>query len=154
MATKKSARNTTKKGVSTRSAGKRSSAPKSPPPRPIRPGYISHTELASANPLATKVWCQEVLGWKFLESVPTPTGPYHMWSFENNSGGGIRSNNPPENPGSIPYVEVSDIQAAFAKALRAGATKMFPPDEIPGGMGWIAVVQAPGGVVFGFWGPK
>ena len=122
--------------------------------RKIRSGFISHTEIASADPSATKKWAEQALGWKFGDPMPTPNGPYHMWNFGDNIGGGIRSNNPPENPGSIPYVEVSDIQAAFAKALRAGATKMFPPDEIPGGMGWIAVVQAPGGVVFGFWGPK
>ena len=154
MATKKSARNTTKIGARRRPAARQRSAPKRPPARAIRPGYISHTELASADPVATKAWCEQVLGWKFMEPVPTPTGPYHMWTFGNNSGGGIRANNPPETPGSIPYCEVADIQVAFAKALKAGATKMFPPDEIPGGMGWIAVVQAPGGVLFGLWGPK
>ena len=155
MAAKKSASGKSNKSPSKRNATKRRSAATRPPARTIQPGYISHTELASADPAATKAWCQEVLGWKFTEPVPTPAGPYHMWNFGNNSGGGgIRTNNPPEAPGSIPYCEVPDIQVAFAKALRAGATKMFPPDEIPGGMGWIAVVQAPGGVAFGFWGPK
>ena len=86
--------------------------------------------------------------------MPTPAGPYHMWSFGGNSGGGIRLNNPPEGPGSVPYCEVPDIKSAYARALKAGATGMFPPDEIPGGNGWIAIVQAPGGVAIGFWGPK
>jgi len=125
-----------------------------PSPRAIRPGFISHTEIARANPDATKVWLQEVLGWKFLEPVPTPMGPYHTWDFGDSMGGGIRSNNPPEAPGTIPYCEVADIKAAHSKAVKAGAIEMFPPDEVPGGMGWISIVRAPGGVAIGFWGPK
>src|SRR6267143_5643378 len=106
MAVKKSSKKTSPKSARKRApAGKRSA---SPPPRKIRPGYISHTEIASANPGATKVWLQEVLGWKFLEPMPTPNGPYHMWTFGNNTGGGLRTNNLPETPGSIPYVEVVD----------------------------------------------
>lgn len=154
MATRKSTRNKPQKSASKRSAAKQRSAATRPPSRTIRPGFISHTELASADAGATKAWCQEVLGWKFVEPVPTPTDPYHMWRFGNDGGGGIRANNPPEVPGSLPYCEVPDIQIAFAKALKAGATVMFPPDEIPGGMGWIAIVQAPGRVPFGSWGPR
>jgi predicted enzyme related to lactoylglutathione lyase len=92
-----------------------------------------------------------VLGWKFGQAMPTPTGPYHMWQFGNRTGGGIRANNPPEAPGSIPYCEVASIQATYSKALAAGATGMLAPEQIPGGMGWIAIVAAPGGVAIGFW---
>jgi predicted enzyme related to lactoylglutathione lyase len=74
-----------------------------------------------------------------------------MWRFDNGTGGGIRANNPPEVPGSIPYCEVADIQATYSKALAAGATGMLRPEQIPGGMGWIAIVAAPGGVAIGFW---
>jgi predicted enzyme related to lactoylglutathione lyase len=83
--------------------------------------------------------------------MPTPTGPYLMWRFDNGTGGGIRAHNPPEVPGSIPYCEVKDIRGTYAKALEMGATGMMPPEEIPGGMGWIAIVAAPGGVAIGFW---
>ncbi len=86
--------------------------------------------------------------------MPTPTGPYHMWRFANGTGGGIRSNNPPEVPGTIPYCEVADIKATFAQALKAGATEMFRPEPLPGGIGWIAIVSAPGGVAIGFWSLK
>jgi predicted enzyme related to lactoylglutathione lyase len=119
-----------------------------------RIGMITHTELASSNPQATRAWCAKVLGWKFVEPMPTPTGPYHMWRFANNTGGGIRSNNPPETPGSIPYVEVADIRAAFKRALGAGANEMVGPMALAEGMGWIAILAAPGGVAIGFWGPK
>ncbi len=119
-----------------------------------RIGVITHTELASANPSMTRAWCEQVLGWKFGDAVPTPTGPYHMWQFAIGTGGGIRGTNPSEAPGSVPYCEVADIQATFSKALEAGATAIFPPDQLPGGMGWIAIVAAPGGVVIGFWANK
>ena len=116
-----------------------------------RPGVITHTELASTDPPATRAWCEHVLGWKFGQAMPTPAGPYHMWQFGDGTGGGIRANNPPEVPGSIPYCEVADIQATYAKALAAGATEMSRPEALPGGAGWIAIVAAPGGVAMGFW---
>lgn len=122
--------------------------------RKIRPGFISHTELASADPGATKEWCEKVLGWKFGDPMPTPAGPYYLCNFGNDTGGGIRASNAPEVPGSIPYCEVPDIRSAYTRALKAGATGIFPPDEIPGGNRWIAIVQAPGGVAIGFWGTK
>lgn len=131
----------------------RRAAPKAAEPQ-IRHGIITHTELASADPVATKSWCERVLGWKFGQPMPTPGGPYHMWQFPNQTGGGIRANNPPEVPGSIPYCEVVDIQAIYSAALEAGATPMMEPEQIPGGMGWIAIVAAPGGVAIGFWAMK
>ncbi len=137
-----------------------------PAARKIRDGFISHTELVSADPDATKRWCQTVLGWKFAEPMPTPTGPYEMWSFGGNEGGGIRgvssgatpSDVPlvdrPEAPGVIPYCEVSDIRDAYRRALESGARGMMPPEAIPGGNGWLALVQAPGRVTIGLWGLK
>lgn len=158
----KAVRKTTKKrSAATRSARPaarrpaRRSASAPPAARPWdRNGVITHTELASADPSATRQWCASVLGWKFGESMPTPAGPYHMWRFENGTGGGIRANNPPEVPGSIPYCEVDDIHAAYERSLEAGAMAMMPPEQLPGGMGWIAIVAAPGGVAFGFWGMR
>jgi len=120
----------------------------------VRLGMITHTELCSTDPAATQAWCAKVLGWKFAEPVPTPTGPYRMWRFANNTGGGIRSINPPEMPGSVPYCEVKDIRATYDRALSAGAREAVPPMALPGGMGWIAIVGAPGGLTIGFWAPK
>ena len=115
---------------------------------------VTHTELASSDPAATRAWCESVLGWKFDRAMPTPAGPYHMWQTKMGTGGGIRANNPPEVPGSIPYVEVKDIKAAFEKAISSGAVEMFAPDKLPSDAGWIAIVAAPGGVPIGFWAKK
>ena len=165
-AAKKGARKVAKKVA--KKAGRKVASKRSPARRPrpaaraprkaaaprLRAGVITHTELASTDPAATRSWCEKVLGWKFGEATPTPTGPYHMWRFDNATGGGIRANNPPEAPGSIPYCEVVDIQATFSNALAAGATEMLGPQQLPGGMGWIAIVAAPGGVAIGFWAMK
>ena len=149
MAAKKAAK---KKSAKRKAAPKKAAA--RPPARRIRPGFISHTELASAAPQATVNWAKKVLGWKFGKPMPTPGGPYHMWSFGGDMGGGIRAKMPSETAGTVPYCEVPAIKAAHDKALKAGATTMMPPSEIPGGMGWIAVVVAPGGVPIGFWSQK
>ena len=120
--------------------------------RPIRPGFVSHTEFASSDPAATREFLTAVLGYKFGTPMETPTGPYHMWQHASgDTGGGIRATNASEPAGATPYVEVKDIDATYQKALKAGATQMFAPMEVPGG-GRIACVQVPGGPMVGFWG--
>lgn len=150
-ATRKSA---ARKRTASRKPARKRAAARTVAARSIRAGVITHTELASADPPATRTWCETVLGWKFGTPVPTPTGPYLMWRFANDTGGGIRANNPPEIPGSIPYCEVADIRAAFSKAIASGATERVGPMALPDGMGWIAIVAAPGGVAIGFWAMK
>ena len=116
-------------------------------------GWITHTELASSAPAATKAWCAKVLGWTFKPSFRVPGGgEYHLFAYSDKGGGGIRQNNPPEMPGSIPYVHVADVRAAFEKALREGAEEMYPPERVMAGV-TIAIVRAPGGVPIGFSGP-
>ncbi len=116
-------------------------------------GWITHTELASSDPAATQAWCAKVLGWRFQPSFPIPGGgEYHLFAYSDNGGGGIRPNNPPEVPGSIPYVHVADTRAAFETALREGAEEMIPPERVMEGV-TIAIVRAPGGVAIGFSGP-
>jgi predicted enzyme related to lactoylglutathione lyase len=115
-------------------------------------GWVTHTELASADPRATKAWCEKALGWKFKPSFPVPGGEYHLFTYSSQGGGGIRPNNPPELPGSIPYVHVEDARAAFDKAIGAGAEEMLAPTFVMEGV-TVAIVRAPGGVAIGLSGP-
>lgn len=115
-------------------------------------GWITHTELASSDPAATKEWCSAVLGWTFMPSFPMPEGDYHLFAYSDQGGGGIRQVNPPEVPGSVPYVHVADTRAAFANALNDGAEEMLPPTSVMEGV-TVAIVRAPGGVPIGFSGP-
>jgi len=115
-------------------------------------GWITHTDLASHDPAATRTWCADVLGWTFKEPFPVPGGQLHLFAYSATGGGAIRPTNPPELPGSIPYVHVADAHAVFAAALAAGAEEMMPPTRVMEGV-TVAVVRAPGGVAIGFSGP-
>lgn len=153
---KKKARTKTRtrtKTKATKSKAPRKTTPTGGMSAAARLNTVTHTELASSNPTATIAWCKNVLGWEF-GVMPTPDGPYHMWQTKMGTGGGIRASNPPEVPGSIPYVEVASIKAAYAKAIKNGAGEMLPPAQLAGGAGWIAIVAAPGGVTIGFWAMK
>ena len=145
------ARKTARKPASRRPGKTRKKAP--PDPTRGLHGWITHTELASADPAATKTWCAKVLGWTFKPSFPTPAGEYHLFTYSDKGGGGIRRNEPPEAPGTIPYVNVADVHVSFAKALREGAEEMLAPEKVMEGL-LIAIVKAPGGVVIGLAGPS
>lgn len=115
-------------------------------------GWITHTDLASTDPAATKAWCQKVLNWTFTSTFPGDHGDIHLFAYSEKGGGGIRPIEPPELPGSIPYVHVPDAHAAFVKAVREGAQEMLSPTRVMEGV-TIAIVRAPGGVAIGFSGP-
>ena len=151
---KVAARKPAKKKAAPKRAAKRPAARRAASPAPAPPSRlnaITHTELASGDPAATQAWCEKVLGWEFMPPMPMPDGEYRMWRFAMGTGGGIRTNNPPEMPGSIPYCEVKDIRATYDAALAAGAQEMLSPIPLPDNMGWVAIVAAPGGVPIGFW---
>jgi hypothetical protein len=101
-----------KRSPSKPASGKRShSSPPSHVPTRGLCGWITHTELASTDPAATKIWCAKVLGWKFKPSFPTPTGHYDLLSYSDKGGGGIRATKPSETPGSSLSVNVADTRA-------------------------------------------
>ena len=130
------------------------SAPLAPSHEPTQGlyGWITHTDLASADPLATREWAAKVLGWTFKASFPTPIGDYHLFAYSAQGGGGIRSLTPGETPHSLPYIHVADAKAAYERALKEGAESVQPPERVTDGV-TIAVVRAPGGVPIGFSGP-
>lgn len=129
----------------------RSPKPKHVPTRGLY-GWITHTDLSSRDPAATKAWCATVLGWTFKPPFPSPAGEYHLFAYSDQGGGGIRACDPREGPGSIPYVHVADAHAAFDAALSAGAEAIHPPERVMEGV-TVAVVRAPGGVAIGLSGP-
>jgi len=115
-------------------------------------GWITHTDLASRDPDATKEWCAKVLGWTFTQRFPVEGGDMHLFAYSAQGGGGIRPASPPEQPGSVPYVHVADAAAAYAKALEEGAESITPPTRVMEGV-TVAMVRAPGGVRIGLSGP-
>ena len=121
-------------------------------PTPGLYGWITHTDLASSNPAATKSWAEKVLGWKFGMTMQTPNGDMYFFTYSDKGGGAVRANNPPEIPGSIPYIHVADCQASYDRALKEGAEEMMSPTRVMEGV-TVAIVRAPGGVPVGFSGP-
>ena len=115
-------------------------------------GWITHTDLSSTDPAATRNWCAEVFGWSFQPPFPTPGGDYHLFAYSEAGGGGIRHTAPGELPGSTPTVHVADTHAAYDAAIAAGAEPVSAPTKVMEGV-CIATVRAPGGVVIGLSGP-
>ncbi len=115
-------------------------------------GWITHTDIASTNPAATKAWCAVVFGWAFRPPVPMPNGDYHLFAYSPQGGGGMRVTDAGETPHSVPFVHVADAHAAFEKAIRAGAEAISPPMRVAEGV-TVAAVRAPGGVPIGISGP-
>ena len=115
-------------------------------------GQITHTELSTTDPAATREWCATVLGWTFQPAFPTPAGDYHLFAYSQTGGGGIRQTAPNEAPGSTPTVHVENTQVAYDAALAAGAEPIAAPHKVMDGV-CVAMVRAPGGVLIGFSGP-
>ena len=116
-------------------------------------GWITHTELASTDPGATRTWATEVLGWSFQAPFASPAGDYHLFAYSDQGGGGIRATAAGEAPGATPTVHVEDTDASYARALEAGAESVVAPETIMPGVR-LAMVRAPGGVLIGFSGPS
>lgn len=115
-------------------------------------GHITHTDLASSDPAATRRWCETVLGWSFRDPFPSPVGEYHLFAYSDAGGGGVRAVADGERPGATPTVHVPDADAAYAAALAEGAESLQAPSSVmPGAR--VAQVREPGGVVIGFSGP-
>jgi len=121
-------------------------------PTPGLDGWITHTDLASRDPAATRTWAAKVFGWTFMPPMPMGAGEYHLFAYADQGGGGIRQTEPGEIPGALPYVHVGDAHAAFAEAVAAGAEPVRQPERIMEGV-TIAIVRAPGGVMIGISGP-
>lgn len=115
-------------------------------------GWITHTEFASRDPQATREWCESILGWTFQDPFLTGAGEYHVFSYSDSGGGGIRGVAQGESPGSTPTVHVENTDVAYEAALAAGAEPVDPPTSVMAGVR-VAMVRAPGGVLIGFSGP-
>jgi len=103
--------------------------------------------LAKAIPFYTSVF-----GWTTRVSPAGAGGPeYTEFQLDGESIAGAMEMNPMV-PAQVPsywmiYFNVEDVDAAYAKALGAGAREMLPPQEFPGGR--FAIIGDPQGATFG-----
>lgn len=115
-------------------------------------GWVTHTDLASSDPVATKESCTRVLGWRLMRPFPMGAGECHLFAYAEKGGGGIRDVEQGEAPHSVPHVHVAHAREAFRRAIEAGAVEVSPPKRVMDGV-TVAIVRAPGGVAIGVSGP-
>ena len=82
-----------------------------------------------------------------------PSGPYLLFNYADEGGGGIRKTDRGEEPKTTPTVNVPDVRATVAKAVRAGATVVSGPETMMEGV-VVAHVRIPGGVLLGLAGER
>jgi predicted enzyme related to lactoylglutathione lyase len=122
-------------------------------PTPGLEGHLTHTEFACTDPVALKRWTEKVLGWSFGEPFRMPGEDYHLFAYAKTGGGGIMRTRDGESPRVTPYAHVASVSRALERALKAGAKHVMGPETIMPGV-TLAVVEAPGGIMFGFSGGK
>jgi len=111
-----------------------------------------HIELTTNDVGKAKSFYKPLFDWK-LKDVDMGGGQtYTMVDVGNGTGGGMF-----QMAGApvawIPYVAVSDVARATAKAKSLGATILKDKSEVPG-MGWFSIFQDPTGAIIAVWEPK
>lgn len=116
------------------------------------PNPFAHIELTTDDLKAAHKFYSKIFGWKLNEM---PGMNYTMIDVgPGGVGGGMQAKPMDSAPtGWMPYVQVDDVKAVVAKAVKAGATAMLPYQEI-GEMGSIGVFADPSGSVIGVWASK
>lgn len=109
-----------------------------------------HVELNTRDIDKAKAFYAQLFDWK-LQEVPMTQGTYTMIEVGTGTGGGMMAQPVPGAPSAwLPYVEVSDIEAATEKARSLGATvctEVTPVME----MGWMSLITDPTGATLGLW---
>jgi predicted enzyme related to lactoylglutathione lyase len=115
------------------------------------PNPFAHIELTTDDLKAAQKFYGKVFAWNLKEM---PGMNYTMIDVGGGTGGGMQMKPMPEAPtGWMPYVQVDDVKATVAKAVKAGATVMLPFQEV-GEMGSIGVFADPNGAAIGVWAAK
>jgi predicted enzyme related to lactoylglutathione lyase len=111
---------------------------------------VVHLELHTRDIAGAQALYGDLCGWR-PEQVHTPHGDYVAVEMGRRLGGGMV-----EYAGSralwLPYVEVTDVAQAAARARELGAQVRLEPREGPAG--WRAVVASRAGGEIAFWQPK
>ena len=116
-------------------------------------GQFGWAELNARGFDKVKPFYKSVFGWDAKTSAATPPGgpPYTEFQIGGDSiAGGLEMLPmvPKEVPSYwMPYINVSDVDAAFTRAKGAGGREMVAPQDFPGGR--FAIVQDPQGAAFG-----
>jgi predicted enzyme related to lactoylglutathione lyase len=123
--------------------------------RPFRSGEANTLGWAELNARGLEKaipFYREVFGWTTQVSpMGEGRGDYTEFQVAGESIAGAMEMNP-QMPAEVPsywmpYFNVDDVDASYAKALSLGAREMLAPQEFPGGR--FAIVSDPQGAAFG-----
>jgi len=115
------------------------------------PNPFAHIELSTDDVKKAKKFYQAVFAWKLSDM---PAMAYTMIDVGGGVGGGMQKKPMPEAPTAwLPYVQVDDVKATMAKALKGGGSAVLPFQEI-GEMGAIGIFVDPAGAMLGLWESK
>jgi predicted enzyme related to lactoylglutathione lyase len=117
------------------------------------PNPFVHVELNTTDVDKSKGFYGDLFEWK-LEDVPMGDSTYTMIRVGSGTAGGIMKHPMPGAPSMwLPYVEVTDIKEATAKAKSLGATIITDVTEVMG-MGSLSIFLDPTGAALGLWQQK
>lgn len=109
-----------------------------------------HVELSTTDLGKAKAFYGQLFDWK-IQDMPMPQGSYTMIDVGGGTGGGMMTHPMPGAPSAwLPYVEVSDIEAATEKARSLGATVCKDVTPVTD-MGWFSIISDPTGAMLGLW---
>jgi predicted enzyme related to lactoylglutathione lyase len=111
---------------------------------------VVHLELHTGDLAGARAVYAQLCGWP-AEQVNTASGPYMALGLGECLAGGIVECGT-RRATWLPYVQVSQIEMAAARARELGASMLLDPREGPAG--WRAVVSTPAGGEIAFWQPK
>jgi predicted enzyme related to lactoylglutathione lyase len=115
------------------------------------PNPFAHIELSTDDVKKAKKFYQAVFAWKLTDM---PAMAYTMIDVGGGVGGGMQNKPMPDAPTAwLPYVQVDDVKATMAKALKGGGSAVLPFQEI-GEMGAIGIFVDPAGAMLGLWESK
>jgi predicted enzyme related to lactoylglutathione lyase len=111
---------------------------------------VVHLELHTPNLARACAFYRGLLGWQ-PERVESAAASYHAWDLGEGFGGGVVECGTARALW-LPYVAVSSVEIATARAVGLGASVMLAPREGP--VGWRSVITTPAGGEIAFWCPK
>jgi hypothetical protein len=119
------------------------------------PGTYVWAELNARGLERATAFYRDVFGWDQRRSDIPGGPPYQEFLLGEDSVAGsmeMHAGVPPEVPSYwMPYFEVEDVEASFARAIGLGAGEMVSPTPYPGGH--FAIVSDPQGATFGLMRP-
>ena len=112
---------------------------------------LCYWEIPSTNVAKSSSFYSKLFGWKV---EPSGEG-YMMFSVKGGLGGGIQKVKKAPGQGVMVYVEVKDIPATLAKAVKLGGRILTPKTAIGNDWGYWAAFKDPGGCAgVGLWSKR